>query len=134
MPNLSQTSRTEQAKKTIAISWTLRVLAGAVFLAAGGAKLAGVPMMVAIFDQIGAGQWFRILTGVVEVAGGIAIMVPVTAAFGAVLLAATMVCAVLTHLVLIGGSPLPAIVLLVITSTVAWLHRRTLSDFVRHVG
>ncbi|MDX0312580.1 DoxX family membrane protein [Sinorhizobium meliloti] len=134
MPNLSQTSRTQQGKTTIAISWTLRVLAGAVFLAAGGAKLAGVPMMVAIFDQIGAGQWFRILTGVVEVAGGIAILVPVTAAFGAVLLAATMVCAVLTHLVLIGGSPLPAIVLLVITSTVAWLHRRTLFDFVRNVG
>ncbi|QND72893.1 DoxX family protein [Tardiphaga robiniae] len=134
MPNLLQTSRTEHSKTITVVSWTLRILAAAAFLAAGGAKLAGVPMMVAIFDQIGAGQWFRLLTGAIEVAGGIAILVPVTAAFGAVLLAATMVCAVLTHLVLIGGSPVPAIVLLVMTSTVAWLHRRTLSTFVQNHG
>ncbi|MBR0664917.1 DoxX family membrane protein [Roseomonas hellenica] len=134
MQNLSQSSRTEHSRTITVVSWTLRILAAAAFLAAGGAKLAGVPMMVAIFDQIGAGQWFRLFTGAVEVVGGIAILVPVTAAFGAVLLSATMVCAVLTHLALIGGSPLPAIVLLAITSTVAWLHRRTLSAFVQSFG
>lgn len=106
------------------VSWGLRGLAAAAFLAAGGAKLAGVPMMVAIFDQIGAGQWFRVLTGTVEVAGAIAVLVPATAAFGALLLSVTMVFAVLTHLFVIGGSPLPAILLLLVTGTVAWLHRR----------
>ena len=105
------------------ISWGLRILAAVVFLAAGSAKLAGVPMMVGIFDQIGIGQWFRVVTGLVEVAGAIAIIVPASAAFGGLLLAATMFFGLLTHLFVIGGNPVPAIVLLVITAAVAWLHR-----------
>jgi putative oxidoreductase len=105
------------------VSWGLRILAGAVFIAAGSAKLAGVPMMVAIFDQVGLGQGFRLLTGVVEIIGGIALLVPATAAFGGLLLAVTMVFAVAIHLFIIGGSPVPAIVLFVMTATVAWLHR-----------
>ncbi|QOL13465.1 DoxX family protein [Dickeya dianthicola] len=110
-------------RKTKVVSWILRILAAAAFLAAGGAKLAGVPMMVGIFDAIGIGQWFRVVTGLVEVVGGIAILVPATAAFGGLLLAATMFFAVLTHIFVIGGNPVPAIVLLLVTATVAWLHR-----------
>lgn len=105
------------------LSWTLQILAAAAFLAAGGAKLAGVPMMVAIFDQIGVGQWFRVVTGLVEVIGAVALLVPVTAAFGGLLLAITMSVGVLIHLFVIGGSPLPAAVLLVVTATIAWLNR-----------
>ena len=105
------------------VSWGLRILAGAAFLAAGSAKLAGAPMMVAIFDHVGLGQWFRLVTGLVEIAGAIALLVPATAAFGGVLLAVTMVFAVATHLFVIGGSPVPAIVLFVMTATVAWLQR-----------
>jgi len=104
-------------------SWGLRLLAAAAFLGAGGAKIAGVPMMVAIFEQIGIGQWLRVLTGLVEVAGAIALLVPAAAGIGGLLLATTMVFAVLTHVFVIGGSPAPAIVLLAITATVAWLHR-----------
>lgn len=132
MSFLSQPSLSQHSKAVTITSWVLRLLAAAAFLAAGGAKLAGVPMMVGIFDQIGAGQWFRLFTGAVEVIGGIAILVPATVAFGAVLLAATMIGAVLTHLVLIGGSPLPALVLLSITATVAWLHRQMISTFIRN--
>ncbi|KOF12879.1 DoxX family protein [Ensifer adhaerens] len=123
MANTSPSSRVALSKTVTAVSWTLRILAAAAFLAAGGAKLAGVPMMVAIFDQIGAGQWFRIPTGIVEVAGGIALLISASAAFGALTLAVTMVFAILTHLFVIGGSSVPAIVLLLITGTVAWLHR-----------
>lgn len=87
-------------------------------------------MMVEIFDQIGIGQWFRVLTGIVEVVGGIAILVPATAALGGLLLATTMFVAVLVHLFVIGGSPVPAFVLLFITATVAWLHRASVSNAV----
>ena len=41
----------------------IRVLLTAAFLAAGLAKLAGAAMMVATFETIGWGQWFRYLTG-----------------------------------------------------------------------
>nr|WP_306287139.1 DoxX family protein [Pseudomonas sp. MD195_PC81_125] len=91
------------------------------------ACLAGVPMMVGIFDQIGIGQWFRLAAGLVEVVGAIALLIPVTTAFGGLLLVVTMVFAVLTHLFFIGGNPAPAIVLLVITATIAWLHRGSIS-------
>jgi len=55
-------------------SIALRILLMLVFVAAGGLKLAGVPKMVALFDQIGLGQGFRLLTGIVEVTGGIALL------------------------------------------------------------
>lgn len=34
-----------------------------------GSKLAGAPAMVGLFDTIGIGQWFRYLTGSLEVSG-----------------------------------------------------------------
>ncbi len=123
MNKKSMTASAASSRTTKLVSWGLRILAAAAFLAAGGAKLAGVPMMVEIFDHIGIGQWFRVVTGLVEVVSAIALLVPATAAFGGLLLAVTMVFGVLTHLFVIGGSPVPAIVLLLITATVAWLHR-----------
>ena len=104
-------------------TWTLQILLAATFLAAGGAKLAGVPMMVQTFDQLGVGQWFRVVTGLIEVAGGLALLVPGFAALGATLLAITMVFAVLAHMVVLSSSAAPAIVLLVLAAAVAWLRR-----------
>ena len=119
----TQPTSVEHTRTVKFASWGLRILAGAAFIAAGGAKLAGAPMMVAVFDQVGLGQWFRLVTGLVEIIGAIALLVPATAALGGVLLAVTMVFAVATHLFIIGGSPVPAILLFVMTATVAWLHR-----------
>jgi putative oxidoreductase len=112
------------ANRTVKIiSWVLQALLAATFIAAGGAKLAGAPMMVEIFDHIGLGQWFRLVTGAVEVLGGIALLVPAAAAFGAFFLGVTMICAVLTHLLVIGGNPTPAIVLAVLNFVVVFLRR-----------
>lgn len=115
---------TSTRRRGLAIAlWSLQILAAAAFLAAGSFKLIGNPMMVEIFDQIGVGQWFRIVTGTVELVGGIALLIPRLAAFGGLLLATTMVFATLVHLFVIGGSPAPAVVLLAITATIAWLRR-----------
>ena len=51
------------------------------FLAAGSAKLVGVQMMIDIFNTIGLGQWFRYVTGAIEVIGGILELFPSLAAF-----------------------------------------------------
>src|SRR5260370_38202809 len=64
-------------------AWTLQGIIAAAFLAAGFAKLAGVPFMVDLFAQIGLGQWFRVVTGVVEVTGAVALLVPVLTSIGA---------------------------------------------------
>jgi putative oxidoreductase len=100
--------------------WGIRILLALAFAAAGGAKLAGVPQMVQVFEAIGFGQWFRYVTGAVEVAGVLLLLIPATGFFGALLLAVTMVFGVLTHLVLIGGSAVPAFVLGLLAAFVTW--------------
>lgn len=104
-------------------AWIIQGLLAAAFLAAGGAKLASVPMMVQIFDQIGMGQWFRIVTGLVEVIGAVALVVPGFAALGAAWLGATMFFAVLTHLFILHSSAMPALILLTLNVLVVWLRR-----------
>lgn len=103
--------------------WTLKGLLAAVFLSAGGAKLVGVPMMVENFQHIGFGQWFRYLTGALEVIGAIVILLPRLAAFGGVLLSCIMAGAIATHLLLIGGSAVPAIILLALSVLFVIAHR-----------
>ncbi|MEB2400828.1 MAG: DoxX family protein [Alcaligenaceae bacterium] len=105
------------------VSWALRILSAAAFMAAGIAKLAGASVMVESFEQIGIGQWFRVVTGLVEVIGAVAILVPATAAYAAIVLAITMFFAVLTHVFVIGGSSVAALALLLVTAAIAWIHR-----------
>ncbi len=93
------------------------------FLLAGGSKLLGVPAMVALFDAIGIGQWFRYVTGLIEVGSAIALLVPSVAVFGALALVATMVGAIVTHLFIVGGSPAMPVILLLGSAAVVWIRR-----------
>jgi putative oxidoreductase len=117
------TSKKTLGKGARIVSWTLQVLLACGFFAAGGAKLMSAPPMVEMFDQIGFGQWFRYVTGVVEVGGAIALLIPFAIPYGAILLTTTMFCAVLTHLFIIHTNPAAAVVLLVLSATVIWLRR-----------
>lgn len=103
--------------------WVVRGLLALAFVAAGGAKLYGVPMLVEEFQHIRLGQWFRYATGGLEVMGAILLLLPRKAAFGALLLICIMIGAVITHLFVIGGSPVPAIVLLALNAIVAYAKR-----------
>lgn len=126
---MTQTSFPEPAlsgRFVRSISWVLRVLGAAAFLAAGVAKLVGAPMMVDVFDHIGLGQWFRLFAGAIEVMGAVALLLPSTVAFSGAFLAAMMLVATGVHLFVIGGSPVPAVVLMAITGTIAWLHRKAI--------
>lgn len=96
------------------------------FIAAGVAKLAGAEMMVATFDVIGWGQWFRYLTGVIEIGSAVLLWVHGRQAIGAFLLLATMVCAVGFHLLVIGPSALPAAILGLLLALVLYHHRKQL--------
>jgi putative oxidoreductase len=103
--------------------WLVQVAVAGMFLFVGGLKLAGAPPMVALFDAIGVGQWFRYVTGSIEVISGLALLVPSLAPFGALLLVPTMVCAIATHLFIVGGSPMAATVLLAGSIAIAWARR-----------
>jgi uncharacterized membrane protein YphA (DoxX/SURF4 family) len=83
--------------------------------------------MVVLFEAIGIGQWFRYVTGLIEVVSAVGLLVPALAPFGALLLASTMVGAIATHLFIVGGSPALPGVLLLGLSVVVWARREQLS-------
>jgi uncharacterized membrane protein YphA (DoxX/SURF4 family) len=111
--------------------WAVRGLLALAFVGAGGAKLYGVPMMVQEFEHIGLGQWFRYLTGALEVLGALLILTPSLAAFGALLLIGIMIGATVTHLFVIGGTAVPALVLLALSAIVAYAKRGQLASLAK---
>ena len=113
----------ERTRTTTGVLWALTIGSAAMFLMAGISKLAGVPMMVQMFGVIGAGQWFRYVTGAIEVSGAVLLLIPAVATYAGLALAATMVGAIITHLFIIGGNPAIPIALLAATTTVAWIRR-----------
>ena len=114
-------------------AWTLQGILAAAFLAAGSAKLAGIPYMVELFEQVGLGQWFRLVTGVVEITGAVALVFPGLASIGALWLGFTMVFAVATHVFVLHTSPVPAIVLGLLNAVVVYLRRDELVALLRRV-
>jgi uncharacterized membrane protein YphA (DoxX/SURF4 family) len=101
-----------------------RVLLTIAFVMSGGAKLAGVAAMVEMFDAIGVGQWFRYVTGIVEVGGAAMLWYKPTRILGALLLGATMLGAVVAHMLFLGPSTLPAIMLGILAVIVIRFERK----------
>jgi uncharacterized membrane protein YphA (DoxX/SURF4 family) len=110
------------------LSLGLRILLTLAFVGAGGAKLAGVEMMVATFDQIGIGQGFRYVTGAVEVLGAALLWLPRRQVIGAAVLGGTMVGAVLTHWFILGPSAAPAMVLGLLCAVVLYIYRAQIPE------
>ena len=115
------------------ISIGLRALLTVAFLGAGGAKLAGVEVMVDTYQTIGLGQWFRYLTGIVEVGGALLLWVPRRQVVGAALLGATMVGAILAHMLILGPSIVPATVLGLMSAAVLYIHRTQIQIYLGRV-
>jgi putative oxidoreductase len=114
--------------------WVVQAVLAFLFLGAGFAKLSGDPAMVAMFDVIGAGQWFRYLTGGLEILGAVLLLVPAFSAAAALLLACVMAGAICTHLFVVGGSPGMAIGLLVLALVVACARRARRDRLARRFG
>lgn len=110
------------------LSLGLRILLTLAFVGAGGAKLAGVAMMVTTFDQIGFGQGFRYFTGAVELVGTALLWLRGCQVIGATVLGGTMVGAVLTHWFILGPSAVPAIVLGLLCAAVLYLYRAQIPE------
>src|SRR5579872_3585612 len=83
--------------------WVLRAGVGLVFVLFGLEKFPSGPEShwVQFFNQVGIGQWFRYFTGIVEVAGGALVLLPLTARTGLALLAITMAAASVIHVFVI---------------------------------
>ena len=112
---------------TAKILLAIKALLTLAFGAAGLAKLVGAEMMVQTFEAIGAGQWFRYVTGLIEVGCAALLWVPGKQAIAAGLLVCTMIGAVLAHLFILGPSALPALALGALSAYVLWSHKEQLT-------
>ena|SRR3569833_1173855 len=107
--------------------WAIRVVLFLVFLYFGTAKFksaVGAPWVV-LFDQIGAGQWLRYFTGVLEILGAFLILVSGTVEIGVTILIVTMLAAVVATLLILHRPSEAFVPFALLSGMVAfWLHRR----------
>jgi putative oxidoreductase len=103
--------------------WCVQALLALVFVNASWAKLTANPEMVALFTAVGFGQWFRYVTGILELTGAVLIMVPKTRRSGATLLATIMLGALTAHLFILHVPPTAPGVLFLMSGFVLWGRR-----------
>jgi hypothetical protein len=114
--------------------YVLQVLIGLFFVVASAApKLVGEAYAVQIFDEIGVGDWFRYAIGVVELAGGIGLMVPRLAGAAALGLVGLMIGAGYTQVVVLDNPAhvVTPIVLGVLLAGIAWARRTSTAALLR---
>lgn len=103
--------------------WTLQILLGLfIAIASGAPKLFGEATAVTMFDQIGLGDGFRYLVGLLEIAGGIGLLIPRLARFAALGLCCVMVGAIVASLFVLNAGllTLTPVILLVLFALIAW--------------
>ena len=83
-------------RKAVALRVAAALL-GCLFVLSGAMKFV-IPDAAEQFARYGYPDWFRVLIGVVEVGGGLLLLVPRTTFYAAAALAVIMVGAVFTHL------------------------------------
>jgi uncharacterized membrane protein YphA (DoxX/SURF4 family) len=122
----STTVSTKSFALKSAAFWALKGVLALLFLAAAGAKIAGVPMMVAEFGKVGLGQWFRYFTAILEISGAVLLLWPGRTAIGAALLACVCVGAFFAQILAIHMDFVHTIVLAAILLSIVWFNRNQL--------
>lgn len=106
-------------KTQSSLMWVLSVLLAALFVFAGATKVIGVEQAVEGFSRYGFPAWFRVLVGLIELVGGIALLIPKVALESASFLIIIMLGAVFTELFLGENFLIPLVVLLLVGGTAA---------------
>ncbi|MEJ2852635.1 MULTISPECIES: DoxX family protein [unclassified Saccharothrix] len=114
------------------VVWALQLALAAYFLYSGWMLFGDG--LVKKFDDIGFGQWLRYLTGTLEIAGALGLLIPRLCGLAALGLFGVMVGAVTTELFLLdnGDATLPALLGLV-ALVIAVLRRDTIRAVVAQV-
>ena len=97
-------------------TWLPRIAVALVFVSLGFSKFRD-PMWVRLFGEIGLGQWFRYLTGVMQIAGGVLVLIPRTSLAGIALAACTMLGASVAWLTVLhtpANAPVPGALLAIL--------------------
>lgn len=103
------------------VVWVLSILLAGVFLLTGVPKLLGLGTVgLQAAAMRGFPEWIRLIVGIVETVGAIALLVPAVSAFAAIVLAVLMVPAAFTQYASHEGGVWLPILLLVLLLVVAW--------------
>jgi uncharacterized membrane protein YphA (DoxX/SURF4 family) len=78
--------------------WLPRVAVALVFLSVGSEKFGSQGPWIRIFARIGLGDWFRYLTGVMQVGGALLLLVPPLVTAGTIVLGCTMAGAIVVNI------------------------------------
>jgi uncharacterized membrane protein YphA (DoxX/SURF4 family) len=131
------TSKPRSERRAVNVTlWTVQVLLAVLFAFAAYVKFSSDPTAVAMFGKIGFGQWFRYLTGTLELAGAIGLLIPRLCGLAATGLIGVMVGAVVLTILYMppaSGAVMPAAVGVVL-GLVAWARyprTRTVIDYLR---
>ncbi len=116
------------------VSWAAQIVVAAILLQTLFFKFTGAPESVYIFETLGLEPWGRIGSGIAELAASILLLLPATAALGALIALGVILGAIGAHLTRLGievqgdGGLLFALALVVLAGslTVLWLRRREL--------
>ncbi|MEU6714303.1 DoxX family protein [Nonomuraea sp. NPDC046802] len=103
--------------------WALQVIVAGFFLMSAVAKFTDAEPAASTFEEIGWGDWFRYLIGVLEAVGVVGLLIPRLAGAAGLGLAGLMVGATLTEAFVTGGGVVLPLALLVLSAVIAWGRR-----------
>jgi putative oxidoreductase len=105
-------------------AWLLSVLVTLAFMIAAVPKMLGTQVWVMKFVRWGYPNWFPFAIGSLELLGGILLLIPRLAKYGASLLGVVMVGAAYTHLANKEGlQVLRPVIVLMVLGIIVWLKR-----------
>jgi uncharacterized membrane protein YphA (DoxX/SURF4 family) len=117
---------TPTGKAASITAWVLQILLGLAIVAAGASKLLAEAGAVKMFDDIGVGQWLRLVIGVLEIAGAAGLMIPRLRALAALCLLLLLLGATVVNLAILGTSPLIPLAYAAIAAVILLMRRHEL--------
>ena len=126
MPELKLAVEETRGAGDVLATWLPRIAVALVFLSVGSEKFGSHGPWIRVFARIGLGDWFRYLTGVMQVGGALLLLVPPLVAFGTIVLGCTMVGAIVANIFILNTSfaaIIPSLLLAAVTF-VGWQSRR----------
>ena len=126
MSDLKLLVEPEGSRVDLLTTWIPRIGVALLFMTIGASKFSPDSMWVRLFARIGFGQWFRYLTGVMQIGGAILLLVPRTSLLGAAILASTMIGAIVVQLFILHTGltaifPAALLVIVVAVGASRWL-------------
>ena len=125
------TGTTLSRRSHLAVRTLQIVLAVFMAIPSAGPKLVAHSSAAESFDKIGFGDWFMYLTGGLELAGAIALVIPILSGLSALAFMGLMIGAFITQMTVFDGQyAITPVILFVIFGGIAWVRRNHTAELV----